>query len=105
MSGKKSLSPLETRKRLLIAESEINRAQLLEDGEIVMSGIRHATQKAKSFRSLASVTGLLATSLIALRRKPADSAGEKHSWIRTAIKGAKTILPLWLAFRRRLRKN
>lgn len=104
MSGKKSLSPLETRKQLLIAESEINRAQLLEDGRIVMSGVRHAADKARSFRSLASITGL-AAGFLALRRKTRDSAGGKFSWFRTAIKGAKTILPLWLAFGRKSRKN
>jgi hypothetical protein len=104
MSGTKSLSPLETRKRLLIAESEINRAQLLEDGRIVMSGVRQATDKARSLRSLASITGL-AAGFLALRSKTKDSAGGKFSWFRTAIKSVKTVLPLWLAFRGRSQKN
>lgn len=106
MSGKQpSLKPTQLRKQLLIAESEINRANLIEDGEIVISGVRGLTSKARSIRSLASMAGIVATGFFALRRNKAVSLATKHPWLRTAMNGAKTLLPLWLAFRRSRAEN
>lgn len=55
MFGKKpGLNPLESRKRLLIAESELNRAQLAGDMAALTTGIRTLTGRAKSFGAIAS---------------------------------------------------
>lgn len=106
MSGREpAVNPLALRKQLLIAESEINRAQLVQDGEILLNGIRAVTTKARSVGSMASVAALLVAGLVAVRRKRADSVTAKVSWLQTLLKGAKVIAPLWFAFRRARKEN
>jgi len=101
MFGKNSrINPLESRKKLLIAESEINRAQLLEEWKSMTEGVRIFGTRMKY---VASVAALLVAGLAAFRRgKPAD-AETKPSWFKTAVKGAKLIGSIWLAFRARPR--
>ncbi|MGA2747314.1 MAG: hypothetical protein ABSG59_00950 [Verrucomicrobiota bacterium] len=92
------MTALETRKRLLIAESELNRALLVGDMAVLRAGVRTLTDRAKSFSSVASSAAALIAGLAAFRRgKPADG-GAKFSWVRTILKGAGLISTLWLAF-------
>jgi hypothetical protein len=100
MFGKKPrLNPLELRKQLLIAESELNRAQMAGDMAALMAAVRTFTDRAKSFGSIASSAAALVAGLAAFRRgKPLD-AGPKPSWLRTISRGAGLISTLWLAFR------
>jgi hypothetical protein len=100
MFGKKShVTPLELRKQLLIAESELNRAQLAGDMTALTEGVRTLTDRAKSFGSIASSAAVLMAGLASFRRgKPAD-AGAKPSWLQTILKGAGMVSTLWLAFR------
>ena len=102
MSGKKSrVTPLELRKQLLIAESEINRAQLVREWVAMTAGVRTLTDRAKSFSSIAASAAVLVAGLAAFRRgKPADPDA-KPSWLQTLLKGAGLISNLWLAFRAR----
>ena len=80
MFGKKPrLNPLASRKQLLIAESELNRAQLAEDWQAVAGEISSLTARAKSFGTLASAAAVLVTSLIAVsytHLAAADRLGE-----------------------------
>ena len=48
------INPLESRKRLLIAESELNRAQLVGDVAALTAEIHTLAERAKSFGSVAS---------------------------------------------------
>jgi hypothetical protein len=100
MFGKKShVTPLELRKQLLIAESELNRAQLAGDMTALTEGVRTLTDRAKSLGSIASSAAVLMAGLASFRRgKPAD-AGAKPSWLQTILKGAGMVSTLWLAFR------
>ena len=100
MSGKHPLmNPLESRKQLLIAESELNRAQLAGDVAALTAEFRMLTDRAKSFSSIASSAAVLVAGLAAFRRgKPLD-AGPQPSWLRTISQGAGLISTLWLAFR------
>ena len=100
MFGKKShVTPLELRKQLLIAESELNRAQLAGDITALTEGVRTLTDRAKSLGSIASSAAVLMAGLASFRRgKPAD-AGAKPSWLQTILKGAGMVSTLWLAFR------
>ena len=100
MSGKKShLTPLESRKHLLIAESNLNRAQLIEDMAALTAGVRTLTDRAKSFGSIASSAAVLVAGLAAFRRGKPVGAGAKPSWLRTILKGAGLFSTFWLAFR------
>ena len=91
------------RKELLIAESELNRAQLIEDWHEMTDGARILTARVKSVSSLASVAALLIAGVSAFRRRRASPNGAKSSWLQTALKGAKFVGSIWLAFRARQR--
>jgi hypothetical protein len=100
MFGKKPrLNPLESRKQLLIAESELNRAQMAGDMAALTAGVRTFTDRAKSFGSIASSAAVLVAGLAAFRRNKPAGADAKPSWRRTILKGAGLISTFWLAFR------
>ena len=100
MFGKKSrVSPLELRKQLLIAESELNRAHLAQEWGAMAVGVRMLTDRARSFGSIASAAALLVAGLAAFRRGKCGDADVKPSWLQTILKGAGLISTLWLAFR------
>jgi hypothetical protein len=100
MFGKKPrLNPLESRKQLLIAESELNRAQLVQEWQTMADGVRSVADQARTFSSVASATASLIAGLAAFQRgKPVD-ADAKPSWLRTILKGAGLISIVWQAFR------
>jgi len=93
------INPLESRKQLLIAESELNRAQLGGDMAALTAGIRTLTDRAISFGSIASSAAMLVAGLAAFRRGKSASAGVKPPWWRTMLKGAGLVSTLWLALR------
>ena len=81
MFGKKPrLNPLESRKQLLIAESELNRAQMAGDMAALTAGVRTFTDRAKSFGSIASSAAVLVAGLAAFRRNKPAGADAKPSW-------------------------
>jgi len=95
------MNPLESRKQLLIAESDRNRAQLAGDMAALTAGVRALNDRAQSFGSIASSAAVLVAGLAAFRRgKPVD-ADAKPSRLQTILKGASLISTLWLAFRPR----
>jgi hypothetical protein len=90
------MSPLESRKQLLIVESEINRAQLAGDMAVLTAGVRAFADHARSLSSIVSSVAALVTGLAAFRcGKPA--AG-KPSWWQTLLKGSSLISTVWMAF-------
>lgn len=93
------MNPLESRKQLLIAESELNRAQLVGDWEALAAGVRRVSNRARSFGSIASATAVLVAGVAAIRRGKAAKAGGKLSRWRTILKGASLASTLWQAFR------
>jgi len=99
MSGKHShMNPLELRKQFLIAESEINRVQLVADLTAIKTNVRAFTDCAKPFRLIAS----FAKPLLAVfhRDKPVE-AEAKPSLLQTVLKSAGLISTIWMAFRPR----
>jgi hypothetical protein len=102
MFGKKShLSPLELRKQLLIAECELNRAQLSEEWQTMACGARELAHRAKAIAAWAPSAALLVAGLAALRRsKPAPTA-KNSSWFQRILKGARLASTIWFAFRAR----
>jgi hypothetical protein len=95
------LSPLAVRKQLLLAESELNRALLVEDACILTAGFHGLTLRARSFSAIASAAALVLASWAVVRRGHCDRAGVKHSWWQAVLKGAGTVSSLWLALSRR----
>ena len=95
------MNSLESRKHLLIAESELNRAHLVRDITALSSGVRMLTARAKSFGSIASSAAMLVAGLAAFHREKAAGANTKHFWLQSLLKQAGLISTLWLAFRSR----
>ena len=93
MFGKtSSLKTLETRKQLLLAESEVNRIELLRDLGSLKDEIVRVKKQVRTIGSIASSAALLATALSMFRRRarPEKSGGAaKIPWISAAFEGAR----------------
>jgi hypothetical protein len=103
MFGKMScVNALASRRQLLVAESELNRDQLLAECQTMTAGVRSLADLVKSVGSLASAAALLAAGWSdCRRRKPARPAGVKASWFQTLLNGAELAGSIWHAFRAR----
>jgi hypothetical protein len=100
MSGKNPrLSPLESRKKLLLAESELNRARMMEDLAALTAAVHTLGDRAKSYGAIASSAAMLVSGLAAFRRSKPTDTDAKPSWLRTVFKGAGLVSNLWLALR------
>lgn len=53
------MNPLESRRRLLVAESELNRDHLIQDWIEMTGGVRTLTNRVKYVGSIVSVAALL----------------------------------------------
>ena len=99
------LNPLEARKQLLVAESELNRAHLLEEWHAIGDELHNLAGRAKTISAFASATAFLIAGLAALRRAKAGPDGPKRTWFRTLLGGAQFAASLWLARRTRPRTS
>ena len=101
------MNALESRKRLLLAESELNRAQLVGDVAALMVDVRTLAERGKTFSTLASSAAVVVAGLAAFQSGKPAGTDAKPSWIRTVLKGAGLVSTLWLAFRAqgRIRKD
>ncbi len=97
------VNPLQLRKELLVAESELNRAQMIEEWQAMTVGVRTLTARVKSVGSLASAAALLVAGVSAFRRERASARDAKSSWLQMAVRGAEVAGSIWLAFRARPR--
>ncbi len=103
MSGKNTgLTPLQSRKQLLLAESELNRIQLVADITTLTANVHALTGRAKSLGSVASSALAL---LAAFQGGRNDGGGRRRSWLQIILKGAGLVSTLWLAFRSMSRKQ
>ena len=99
------MNSLELRKQLLMAESEINRAQLVQEWQTMAEELHYATGRAKSIGSIASSTAVLVAGLATFRRGKPAGAGAKTSWLQMILKGAGLVSAFWLAFRSQSRNR
>ena len=102
MPGKTShLNPLESRKQMLVAESELNRAGLADEWQAMAHGVRDFAHRAKNIAAWASSAALVVAGVSALWRDSPRSGTVKASWFQKILKGARVASTLWLAFRAR----
>jgi hypothetical protein len=100
------LTPLESRKQLLLVESELNRAQLLNELRELNGEIRHIKSQVQAVGSLVSSAAKVATTFSAIGDVFTHSdTGEngKHSWFSTLMNGARTGAAIWGAMRSHLK--
>jgi hypothetical protein len=93
------MNSLNSRKQLLIAESELNRAQLVQEWRTMASEVHSLTSQARTISSIASAVASLVAGLSSLRHKKSAPAAEKPSWWQTLLKGAGLAGSFWQAFR------
>jgi hypothetical protein len=73
--SERKLSVLESRKRLLVAESELNRALLRRDVQALKAGLLEAAEPLRRLGSLASSAALLLTLFKVFRGHRSEQAG------------------------------
>lgn len=93
------MNPPASRKQILIAESDLNRAQLFAALDGLQGDIRAVTQRAQSFGAIASSAAVLVAALAAFRQGRVTDAKAKPSWPQAILKGAGLASALWLAIR------
>ncbi len=91
------MKPLESRKQLLLAESELNRAQMVGDLATLTTDVRTLTRRASRSGSLAASAALLAMGLTAFQRGQPAGPAAKPSQINRILNGAVLLATLWLA--------
>src|ERR1035438_7379316 len=99
MSGKKSpLTPLESQKRLLVVESELNRVQLMNELHSFQHELAHLKRQAEAVASIAASVAKLAATFTAVgsafSHREEKSEG-RHSLLSTLFSGLKTGAALW----------
>jgi hypothetical protein len=95
------MSRIETRKKLLIAESELNRAQLVEEWQTIADEVHSLANRARKITTFASAAASLFRSFTLFRRKITAPSAEKTPWLQTALKRVGQISAIWSAFRTR----
>lgn len=104
MFGEKShVVSLESRKLRLIAESEINRAQLRQEWAAITGGVSGLAHRARSLGSFASIAAALMAGLGAFRGARSVSTAAKSSGLETVLRGARLACSIWLMLRARSR--
>jgi len=93
------LNPLALRKQLLIAESEINRAQLFQEWQALAHEVHDLAHRAKTIGAWASAAALLVAGLTAWRNGSPASGAAKPSWFQKILHGARLASTIWVAFR------
>ena len=93
------MNSLASRKQLLIAESELNRAQLVQEWQTMAGEVQALTTQARTISALASSAASSISGLMAIGRKKSVPAAEKTSWWRTILKGVGLFDTIWSEFR------
>lgn len=102
------MNTMHARKQALVAESELNRTQMIQELTVFKEEVRrlscHVHTVTSAAQSLARVAGWFSF----LRPKPHGGNGEsgaaRSSWMQSALKGARTGVSLWLMLRQLKRK-
>ena len=90
------MNSLQSRKKLLIAESEINRAQLVQDWKSMAKEAHLLADEMHTVRSVASAAASLIAGLASFRRKKSSPPASKSSWWQTVFTGVRAASTLWL---------
>ena len=99
MTGEKpDLTPLESRRQLLVLESELNRARLLNEVREVKNEVRHLRSQVHAMGSLVSSAAELASTFAAVGNAftaRSENDNGRSSWISTLIQGIKVGASVW----------
>jgi hypothetical protein len=107
MPGKNlHLTPLESRKQLLLVESELNRAQFVNELRDLNNEIRHLKGQVQAVGTLVSSAAKVAATFSAIggafTHRDLGENG-KSSWLSILLNGARTGASIWGALRSHLK--
>jgi hypothetical protein len=113
MFGKNTyLKTLESRKRALLAESDVNRIELLKDFDAIKREVHRVKRQLRAAGSIASSAAILTTvAALFRRRQPEREHSEtgnhqpKTSWVAAAINGAQAGASLFFKVRSFMRQR
>ena len=89
------MKALESRRQLLIAESDLNRAQLMNEMLMMESEFQAFSEQAGKAGSIASAVTSLVAGIASFRQKKRESAAGKPAWWQTIVKGAGLVHSMW----------
>jgi hypothetical protein len=92
------MNSLALQKQLLVAESELNRAQLKVAMAEIKSGVHYRVHHGASISEIATAAAVLALDVTATPSIQKSVANSKHRWLKGTLKGAALISTVWLAF-------
>jgi len=95
------MTPLELRKQLLLAESELNRAELVEEWKAISVVFHGVADRARKYGSVALSASVLMAALTYFWRIKSAPAQQKPTWWQLLLKGAKLGASLWSQFGQR----
>ncbi|HAM71407.1 MAG TPA: hypothetical protein DCM86_07165 [Verrucomicrobiales bacterium] len=99
------MNRLEARKRLLIAESELQRAQVAVEAAAVVTRLREFADQGRSALSPTRLVAGLVEAIAGLRRPdPGLPAGASGGWGAAAVQGLGFLWTLWRTVRGRASK-
>ena len=95
------VSPLQARKRLLIAESELNRSDMSREWQTVQQGAHELAKRARTLGAWAALGSSLLASWGAYRQGNSLRPSPKRSWLDTALQTARITQEIWALCRTR----
>ena len=93
------VNPLELRKQLLVAESDINRVQLAADVGALSEGVRTISGRVKSVVTITSAVVALMSGLLAFQGGKTAKVETKPGWFATILENSSLIASVWQMFR------
>ena len=107
MPGEKSkMTPIETQKQLLLLESDLNRARLIETAQEWKAACHHTKERLAHLGAMASTAATVATTFSTVRRFFTRSkTGENKGWLSLLLDGMSTGTSLWYWMRSKRRKE
>lgn len=93
------MKALESRKQLLIAESELNREQLLQELGTLADEVHSLAHQAKTVGFIASAVTTLAVGWSSYRHRKAAAIAAKPSWWQALVQGAGLLGSVWAKIR------
>jgi|GEM_PF-736437 len=92
------MSPNETRKRLLIAESEVHRAQAFAEVMEWKETAGELARRVTTASALASAVVVAGAGWLAVRRRKSGVGVGRGTWLQAASQALSTITTLWMTW-------
>jgi hypothetical protein len=92
------MNPLASRKLLLIAESELNRAQLVQEWQMMAEEVLSVADRVRTISCLVLAAASVVTGLASFRGVKSAGAGGKRPWWQTLLRSTQLAASLWSAF-------